>query len=138
MASMRSCAEAAAHLAASPIKTRRKLPSPIAPCVQPIDPPYQWGYVKKVPKAGCTQTFYSLPGSRARWMHTNILFPARQQDQVGISGARRLGCGAVKFHVVRGRHKPGERNHAAGADPHARAGETKRRKLLPQLLIALE
>src|SRR5262249_18570402 len=122
MASKRSCAEAAARLAVSPIKTRRKLPLPIVPCVQPIDPLYQWVHVKKSSK------------SRAR---TNILFPARQQDQMGV-GAAGLVCGAIDFSLSGGRSKPGERNHAAGANPDARAGDTKRRKLLPQLLIALK
>ena len=75
------------------------------------------------------------PKSRER---TNILFPARQQDQMGMSGTRRLGCDAVNFDFVRWRSTPGKRKHAAGADPDARAGETKRRKLLPQLLILLE
>src|SRR5262245_56306649 len=63
-------------------------------------------------------------------LRTHILFPARQQDQVGMSAADRLGCDAVNFDFVRRRNMPGKRNHAAGAYPYARAGETKRRKLL--------
>ena len=69
---------------------------------------------------------------------TNILLPAGQQDQMGMSGAHRLGCDAVNFDFVRRRSTPGKRNQAAGAYPYARAGETYGRKLGPQLLIVLE
>src|SRR5262249_37630840 len=97
------CAPALRRRPASPPRRSKRGENslPIAPCVQPIDPPYQWGYVKKVPNAGCTPTFYALPGSRTRWVHTNILIPARQQDQMGMSGARRVGCGAVDFLTCR-------------------------------------
>src|SRR5262249_44361819 len=119
MASMRSCAEAAARLAASPIKTGRKLPYTDSALRSAYRSAVSMGLRKK--------------SSKSR-LHTNILSPARQQDQMGV-GAAGLVCGAVDFSLTCRRSKPGERNHAAGANPDARAGDTKRRKLLPQLLI---
>ena len=51
--------------------------------------------------------------------------------------AGRLVCDAV--NVVRRRaREPGERHQAAGANSYAFAGETYGRKLVSQLLIALE
>ena len=57
---------------------------------------------------------------------------------MGMGAARRICCDAVNFDVVRRRRKPGERNHAAGANPYAFADQTDDRKLVSQLLIALK
>src|SRR5262249_44063662 len=76
----------------------------------------------------------SIPGG---YPAGNILFPARQKDQMRGRTAGRLVCDPVAFVLWRS-GQPGERNHAAGANPYACAGETYGRKLGPQVLIALE
>src|SRR5262249_12481002 len=55
---------------ASPIKVRQKLPLPIVPCVQPIDPPVNESACKKKfqkSRWDCHKTSYRPPGRRTRW-----------------------------------------------------------------------
>ena len=49
---------------------------------------------------------------------------------MGMGAVRRICCDAVNFDVVRRRRKPGERNHAAGANPDACAREAEGSQLL--------
>src|SRR5262245_6837357 len=65
------------------------------------------------------------------------LSPARQDNQMRGRTAGRLVCDAV--NVVRRRARElGEGDQAAGANPYTFADETDGRKLVSQLLIALE
>src|SRR5262245_4289225 len=77
----------------------------------------QWSYVKKVPQWAAAHE-HSTPRRAA----------GPDGDERGAPAWLRRG----------GLRKPGERNHAAGANPYACAGQTYRRKLVLQLSIVFE